>query len=358
MKAKERNRVLRRGLLLAGLILASISLAALALSQSQLGADAVADLLERVRLGPILASLVVMTSAMFLLGARWRSLIPGGENLPILGLSTLTTTGLLLNVALPGPAGELAVAVLVERRYGVPATAALAGALSGRFVGLASAGLLAAMARLSGELPVPAEYSGLVEIASLLIFAASGFLAFVAAKPQILSAIATHSIGRLQGPGRLGQWMCKAHDAAQAMARDLSSVAALPWTSWLKACGWSLAGHLCVIAGIGLGAWGMGVHFNPWGLVFTYSAATAGIVALFLVPGGQLGWDAMFAAFLHVTAGVPQADAVAVAVLVRVQQTALLLIGAASFAAGGLGASGTPTPPTRSESPASGDSAP
>ena len=358
MRAQEQTRVLRKGLLLALLILTSIALAALALSRSELGADVVADLLGRTRLGPILAALLVMTSAMFLLGARWRSLIPGGEHLPILGLSTLTTTGLLLNVALPGPAGELAVAVLVERRYGVPATAALAGALSGRFVGMASAGLLAAMARLSGELPVPEQYSGLVELASIVIFAASGFLAFVAAKPRILSTLATHTIGRLRGPGRLGQWMSSAHDAAQAMARDLSAVAALPWTRWMQACGWSLAGHLCVIAGIGLGAWGMGVSFSVWGLVFTYSAATAGIVALFLIPGGQLGWDAMFAAFLHVTAGVPQPDSVAVAVLVRVQQTVLLLIGAASFAAGGVGDSGTQVPPPRSESPVSGDSTP
>ncbi len=366
MEPQERSRILKRGVLLSGIILASIALAALALSRSEVGAEAVSDLLDRARLGPILASLLVMTSAMFLLGARWRSLIPGGEKLPLFGLSTLTTTGLLLNVALPGPAGELAVAVLVERRYGVPATAALAGALSGRFVGLASAGVLAGLARLSGRLPVPEEYSGLVEIASLLIFAASGFLAFVAAKPQILSTIATQSVGRLRGPRRIGQWMHKAHDAAQAMARDLSAVAALPWTRWLQASGWSMAGHLCVITGIGLGAWGMGVSFSIPGLVFTYSAATAGIVALFLVPGGQLGWDAMFAAFLHVTAGVPKSDAVAVAVLVRVQQTLLLLIGAASFAAGGLGElkdpagtpSGTPAPKARSESPSSGDSAP
>lgn len=358
MEAPDRSRILRRGLLLAGLILASIALAALALSRSDLGAEAVADLLERARLGPIVASLVVMTSGMFFLGARWRSLIPGGRDLPIFGLSTLTTTGLLLNVALPGPAGELAVAVLVERRYGVPATAALAGGLSGRFVGLASAGVLAAAARLSTALPVPEDYSGLVEIASLLIFAASLFLAALAVRPTLLATLATQTVGRLEGPGRLGQWMAKGHKAALAMARDLSAVAGLPWTQWAWACCWSLGGHLCVITGIGLGAWGMGVSFDPAGLVFTYSAATAGIVALFAVPGGQLGWDAMFAAFLHVTAGVPQADAIAVAVLVRVQQTLLLLIGAASFGLGGLGQDGTPPPPTRSDSPEDGHTSP
>jgi uncharacterized membrane protein YbhN (UPF0104 family) len=64
------------------------------------------------------------------------------------------------------------------------------------------------------------------------------------------------------------------------------------------------------------------------GLVFTYTTTTAGAVVLFAFPGSQLGWDAMFATLLATAAGVPHADAIAISILVRMQQLGYMLVGA------------------------------
>ena len=332
MAEPDRRQVLRKGLGLAALILGSMALAVLALSRTELGAEALTDLWARTRPGPVLLSLAVMCSGMFFLGARWKALIPDGEDLPVSGLGLLTTTGLLLNVALPGPAGELAVAVLAQRRWGVPATNVLAGGVTARFIGLSTAAAMGVVAQLSGQLKVPPDYQNLVWVAGGLIALAAILMGAVAAWPALLMGLSRHTVGRLRGEGRLGKAMERIDQELQRMALAMKEVTRLPARNWLRALGWSLGGHACVVGGILIGAWGIGAQFSVAGVVFTYSAATAGIVAMFAVPGGQLGWDALFVAFLHLTAGLSETEAVAVTALVRLQQTLLLLFGAVTLA--------------------------
>jgi hypothetical protein len=65
--------------------------------------------------------------------------------------------------------------------------------------------------------------------------------------------------------------------------------------------------------------------------VFTYAAATAGAVLLFLFPGSSVGWDLSFGALLVVTTGLAAGDAAAVAVVARAQQSLVLLLGVAAM---------------------------
>jgi uncharacterized membrane protein YbhN (UPF0104 family) len=95
----------------------------------------------------------------------------------------------------------------------------------------------------------------------------------------------------------------------------------------LEAAGWSILGHLTVTSGIAVAVFGLDATVNWLGLIFTYATTTAEAVVLFAFPGSQLGWDALFATLLTTAAGLPKADAVAVSVLVRVQQLFYMVVG-------------------------------
>jgi hypothetical protein len=93
-----------------------------------------------------------------------------------------------------------------------------------------------------------------------------------------------------------------------------------------------MSGHLVVATGIAIAAWSMGIGPAWSGVVFTYAAATAGAVALFLFPGSHVAWDVSFAALLSFTGNVDLADAAAVTVVCRVQQSVIVLAGVVSMA--------------------------
>ena len=61
--------------------------------------------------------------------------------------------------------------------------------------------------------------------------------------------------------------------------------------------------------------------------MFTYTASIAGSVAMFMFPGSSVGWDALFATTLSVTADLPITVATAVTVVIRLQQMIVALIG-------------------------------
>ena len=62
--------------------------------------------------------------------------------------------------------------------------------------------------------------------------------------------------------------------------------------------------------------------------MFSQCAVTAGAVVLFAVPGMQVGWDAAFATLLVTTVGLPVEHALAITVLVRLQQLVVVSVGA------------------------------
>jgi len=328
----EHAPALRRAVTLAVALLVAIGLGVLALSQSDLGEEHIAELWHRTRWLPLLAALVIMSVGLCFMGLRWRALVPGGESLPLVGMTGAVASGMLLNYALPGPVGEVAAPMLVQRRYGFPAETTLAAGIHARFIGLATAGIFAGLAWVFGDMPVPEEYVELVRFAAIAIVVGALGLGVLSSRPALLRAASQHSVGRLAGEGVVRRSLGRLNEAVVRVADSLGKVGRIGFRSYGMAVLWSVCGHVAVSTGIWIGAVGMGMDPSPFGVVFTYCAATAGVVALFILPGGQLGWDALFCAFFTVTTGVDLPDAVAVTVLVRVQQIILLLIGALALA--------------------------
>ncbi|MBK7757738.1 MAG: flippase-like domain-containing protein [Deltaproteobacteria bacterium] len=143
----------------------ALALLSLVLAQAT-GVDTLGALRESADLPMLLLSQLVMAAGMTCMARRWRALIPGGEALPVLPVTGILCAGLLLNTSLPGPVGELAASGLIQRRYGLPATAAFAANIHSRLIGLSCAAVLAVGAWAGGSMPTPPGYESVVGLAA------------------------------------------------------------------------------------------------------------------------------------------------------------------------------------------------
>lgn len=331
-EAATARRGLRRGLWSVAVFLAALCLAAFGVSQTEVGGQAIAQLWRQARPELLIPALVCMTLAFLFMGLRWRALMPPGTEATPGGLMAIVCAGLLLNYALPGPMGELGAAWLASRRYRLPLSNALASGVAARLVGLATAAVTAATVWAVADLPVPPEYRPMVGGAVIVIGCGGAVLAALTARPEPWKRLA-HTLLRPIARGN-GRWARRARDIMAAFDRtadNLSEVVRSRPTAWLSAIGWSAASHGSVVTGVALAALAFGARPDPAGLLFTYATTTAGAVVLFLLPGSQLGWDAMFLGLLVNSAGIPATEATAIALLVRVHHLLVMLLGAISL---------------------------
>ncbi len=312
------------------LFTAVLGAAGLAVANSELGAAHVADLRARIAPGALVASTLAMSGAFVLMGLRWRALLPRSHRPPTGGLTAIILAGLLLNYALPGPMGELGAAWFAHRRYRVPLADALATGVTARVIGLATAALLAAVVWAIADVPAVDGTERMVGAATGIIGLGGLALGALAVRPAAWQRLIRWLAAPLTGrPGRLGQLAGRLVATVDSLALAIAGVVRRGHRPLLAAAGWSLIGHLLVTGGIAIAILGLGATPDPSGLAFTYAATTAGAVALFALPGSQLGWDAMFITLLVWTTGLSEPDAVAVGVLVRLQQLGFMLVGAA-----------------------------
>jgi hypothetical protein len=280
----------------------------------------------------LIAGILMMSAGMVFIGLRWRSLIPDGEHIPTAGISGIVCAGLLLNQALPGPVGELAAAMMVKARYGVKTTLALAANIHARFIGLAVVGFLAATVWTMSSLPVPPEHQNKLEIATQIITLGAILLTIVSVFPKIIQVISRATFGALGArKSRFSILLKRLDEAFQNIAAGLQVVGTLGYKAYAKASLFALIAHLCVAGGILIGAHALGLTPYPPGILFTYCAATAAVVALIAFPGSQVGWDALLLAFLITTSGLTGIEGFALVVLIRVQQLFLLFVGAGAL---------------------------
>lgn len=312
----------RRGLTSVAWMVAGLVLLLVVLSQTDVGAEALSSLWERLSLARILAAFTLMTAGFAFLALRWRSLMPvDSRHIGIGGLTSILLIGTLMNYALPGPVGELAAAALASRRYGIGAEVALAAGLHARFVGLGVAGSVALLLIMVAEMPVPPEYFPWIATATVAIGAGVVFLAVLSSRPRLLQWVADRVLGPFAILGPL-------HRSLLRFCEALGMVGRVGPARYALASLWAFCGHACVIGGILIAASGLGADPAPAGLAFTYTVATAGAVVLYAFPGSQVGWDGMFCALLVATTGVSTLDALAMTLVVRVQQLLVVCLGA------------------------------
>ena len=290
----------------------------------------VKSLLMNAQIPLLVLGILAMSAGMIFVAIRWRCLLPDASGIPPAGLTGMVCSGLLLNYAVPGPAGEFAAAYLVKKRYQKPATVALAASLHARFIGLGTAALMAAVIGLVCTLPTPPEHQHKIHIAIGLIATGALFVAVLSAFPAFLQKVSQHTVGALSNriKGRLGRGLSALNEGVCRLAEGLGEGGRLGLRPYFWATLWAILAHLFVFLGILLSCKAMGISPYWPGILLSYCAATAAVIALIAFPGSQLGWDLLLVAFLRFTAGLSPAEAWAVVILVRIQQLLLLVAGA------------------------------
>jgi len=313
-----------------------LTVALIAMFPADLPIEEIQRILANTNPAGLVTGLVVMTLGMAFVAIRWRTLMPAAKDVSTPSLTGIVCAGLMLNYALPGPVGELGAAMLVKHRHGIPATTALAASVHARMIGLSLAGILAALTYLFADLPIPAEHHDTVAIATVCIAVGATGLGLLSAFPGWIRTGSDLTLGFLAKrlPLRLGQAAQRTHETVLDLANALAQTGRLGIKRYLAAGLWALAAHASVTTGIWVSCLAMG--FDPYlpGVLFTYCAATAAVVALIAFPGSQVGWDALFLTFLMATTELKLVEGLSVVGLVRIQQVLLLVLGAASLGFG------------------------
>ena len=320
-EAPETGRALRAGIVSGLLGLLLVVLVTVAVGRAHIDVEAIKAIASRTRFSLMVLSLGVMSIAFLFLGMRWRTMFPGPDRPSGTGLSAILCAGLLLNSALPGPVGELGAAWFAHRRYRVSLGMSLAAGMGARIIGMIVAALAALLCFLLADPPVPDAYRGGIELTAILVGAMGVGLACVIWRPNWLAFCSAITLGRFRRLVRLHQTVEEAASALVTL-RDQGMMA------FVRCIAWSVLAHGTVYAGIFIAASSLGAQPDAAGLLFTYATTTAAVIVMFALPGSQVGWDAIFLALLTTTAGLAMPDALAVAIVVRVQQLCIMCLGA------------------------------
>jgi hypothetical protein len=326
----QARRAIRRALWMLGLTLGVGVLAGLAIARQEHGREAIRALLERSDPAGVLLGVLIITAATPIAALRWRCLLPPEAKVrgATWNLTWIQCVAVLFNYALPGPVGELVAADLAKRCLPISTSEALMARVVVRLLGLGVAAVLAAGVFLLAPLPMPdnARDVGLAAVLGLLLGA--GAIGLAATRPRTLQGLVARALGPLVArPGWLGRSAGRAHQAADGLLEALAAIGHRGPRPLLHATLWTFVGHTVSPTGVAVAAWSMGIEL-PWlGVVFTNAFVIVGALALFLFPGSQLGWDAMYCTILAGSTGASLADAATVTVLTRAQESLLVLLG-------------------------------
>jgi len=263
------------------------------------------------------------------MGFRWKALLPRTVKMSGWFLSAIMNGGFLLNVALPGPVGEFVTADLVRRHYKIPISEALAANVHARFVGLVLAALLALGCWILFPIKVPEGYGSIVFAVALVMVGIVLALSSLSLIPR-WSRRVFDPLFRLATkitPSAFDGLTRRLQASVNNFTDALVNMDNRSPTAHIRATGWTLGGHGMSILGLTLTCEAFGQTPYLPGVIFAYCALTAGYVVVFALPIGQVGWDAALCTLLVVAAGVDFSVALAVTVVVRLQQTALCAMG-------------------------------
>lgn len=267
---------------------------------------AVADRLRAIRPGPMGLALVVWLGSFAAQGLRLASLVPEAR-VPAVRWGIWVAGAQVLNLAIPGPSGELATAGVMRREAGVGLADATLRALASRVLGL---GTIATSAVAAAAWLSRTEGTSTLTLGPAA--AVAGAAALAAVSPIVLPRPIATVLRRFpRTPARV--------------LSLLDGFAAIPLGAWLRATGWSVVAVVAQSGGAWLAFRGAGVLVHPVAAVFLQGIASVAALAAIALPAGAGAVDgAMIAAFPGAT-GASMGDAVVADLAVRlVQLTALL----------------------------------
>jgi len=265
---------------------------------------------------PILLAVAVLLFVFgnLLVGHRFVALFPWGvrprPNRWAVG--SLFFAGSVFSLLLPGPVGELAAVGALKKRHGTAVATALATAIHSRFVGLAAAATLAAMA-----LPVVSVDGVVGEVLkwSAVVLVGGGLgIGVISSNPVWLQTVGRSVISMGERPGLMG----KALRSVRLFAVALTEVSEAPMRTWLAVFGWSVviqSVHMLALFVVGLA---VSVNAEWPGLFLAQGTGSLAILVGMFLPGGLGTYELAFVGSMTGAGGVALVDAGIMVVGVRV----------------------------------------
>lgn len=313
--ALDSARAVRRVLLIVG-IGTIVLLAAARLAAAWLDPERAAGV--ELGFGWVALAAVGWTAALPFQALRWRALLPAPRP-PAGGTSWLVTGANLLNIALPGPTGEVAAAWVLHRRWGVPLATAVYTSLLARVLALVTLGLLALAgwpAVMSGE-----AAAGWLQVGALAVGAGGAALGVLLVAPALVARAVEVVAGALPERPRAAL-----RSRARWWSENARSLAPTTAGPWLAAAGWSAVASL-VQGGATLAAFhGAGVSPAVIPLLYTHLLASLASVAALVLPGGIGALESVYVAVLPEIGGVPVLAAALGVLAVRQAQLGSMLL--------------------------------
>jgi uncharacterized membrane protein YbhN (UPF0104 family) len=309
---------LRLALLLLLASLLGIALTGTALLAALEGFEATGHRLETLNGLALFGSWAIWACTVIPQGQRWSALLPSPQAPGPWRLSGVLMGSNLLNLALPGPVGELGAAWFLRRRYGVPLALALASTLLGRVLALL---VFVTVTLLCWPfLSVPETTARWLQPLCLLLFLGGLALLPLLIAPQWL----LHTLSRVLSALPFGQRFLP---RIRWWLDCFSQLGHLGPRRWLRALGWSLvntlllgcSGYLCFSAS--------GASVSLLGSVFIQSLTAVASVAAILIPSGLGAVDITFVGAFPAIAQGNLGDAVLCATTLRLIQIATLFCG-------------------------------
>ncbi|MBM74244.1 MAG: hypothetical protein CMK59_02485 [Proteobacteria bacterium] len=301
------------GLLTTSIVIALIVILFLQLSSVQ---EQMASLFEQTDWLWVFWGWIWMCIALWLLGYRWKALLPSDVEVSGLFLGSALCSALLLNYAIPGPAGELASAWLVEKEIERPYSTIFAAGAVARLIGLMVAAFGAALIWMLGDFNIPQAWQMPMQLGVVSIFFGGVILFVLLIRPswwrKKITAVPKSGI-----LGKITEVLLKFIDAMIQTAQRGKK-------AYFKAFVWSVIGHFAALLGILFSLYGVFKEIEVWGIAFAYLATTSVGALAFLVPGSQLPWDAFFTGVLFSTTSLDLVESTSAAGLLRIEQMGMM----------------------------------
>jgi len=269
-----------------------------------------------VNTNPLLLMVAVLLFVFgnLLVGHRFVALFPWGETPRPnrWSVGSLFFAGSVFSLLLPGPVGELAAVGALKKRHGIEMATALATAIHSRFVGLAAAGTLAALA-----LPVVSVEGVVGEVlkwsAVMLVCGGLG-IGVISSNPAWLQAVGHRLLSAGDRPGFVGRSLHSLRHFAVA----LTQVSDAPLRTWAAVYGWSMviqSVHMLALFVVGLA---VGVVSLWPGMFLAQGTGSLAILVGMLLPGGLGTFELAVVGSLTGAGGVGLVDAGVMVVGIRV----------------------------------------
>jgi hypothetical protein len=201
-----------------------------------------------------------------------------------------------------------------------------------RLLGLGVAAVLAALIFALAPLPLPPDTRLVAQAGVVALLSGAAAIGLAVALPRPIQRLLARIAAPLEArPGPIARLTGRLRGVGDQLLDALAAIGARGPRPLLRATLWTFVGHTVSPTGVFIAAWAMGIGASWAGVVFTNAFVIVGALALFLFPGSQLGWDAMYFTVFAGATGVGLADATAVTVLTRAQQSLLVLFGIASL---------------------------